>query len=246
MERKYRFSEIVEYLSLNERNNFGNFPDEIEKWLVLLQKINPKHYKNIKKRGNNVEKMTELLAELATLYFFVDCLKIDINTVKLEPSGKDSKNVEFSYLENSKEFCVEVKCPSWKGQIWGNNKLTKDEKGYRCRYKKYRNESGFFDEDEELRIFCDYISSNTLKNAVKKFKSGSYNTVVIVPNLIMHIEIKNHVESIRKYFFEKISDEKIDTVNEIYIFDFLNQPLGNNKFDYSSFYRVYGKETFAK
>lgn len=170
------------YFQHTPQDDFGwssEWNSEIDKWLEYLYQVNPTHYEQQKKRVLKDEQRDAFLGEIKTLYFLGKVLGLKI--VALEPDGKDNTKLDLSVDDvDGTLWKVEVKSPSWKGQIWKNQNLTDAQKIARTKLPKIINgEGGSFSSEEEIR----YAAEDSIKNARPKFIKGESNLLVITPDM---------------------------------------------------------------
>lgn len=156
---------------------------EVNIWLEYLYTINPAHYELNKKRVLKDKQRDEFLGEIKTLYFLGKILGLE--TVALEPNGKGNTLLDLSIQDlGGVLWKVEVKAPSWKGQIWKDPSLTDEMKKARTSLPKFINgQGGSFSSEEEIQ----YAAEDSIKNALPKFMSGDNNLLVITPDMYQQI-----------------------------------------------------------
>ncbi len=173
----------TDYFQHIPQDDFGwstEWNNEIDKWLEYLYQINPTHYEQNKKRVLKDKQRDEFLGEIKTLYFLGRILGLKI--IELEPQGKGKTKLDLSIedLNNKLVWKVEVKSPSWKGQVWKDPNLTDMQKQARTSKPKIINgESKSFSSEEEIQ----YAAEDSIKNALPKFISGENNLLVITPDM---------------------------------------------------------------
>lgn len=181
-------SDIDNYFSSNKfSDDFGWSDDwnkEMNKWLQLLNAINPTHYKIFQNRANKLrgaEHRDALLGEIKTIYFVAGIMMLSI--LELEPSGQGSTKLEFIFQDlNSENWKTEVKAPSWRSQIMKNPNMGIEEKKERLRQPKIRTgDGGSFSPIQELR----FVLEDSVKNALPKFVKGENNLLVITPDMLL-------------------------------------------------------------
>ncbi|QQG43978.1 MAG: hypothetical protein HYW86_03895 [Candidatus Roizmanbacteria bacterium] len=175
-----------DYFQHTPQDDFGYSPEwnqEINKWLEFVFYLNKDYYKKNKKRVLIDKQRNELLGELKTIYFFGKILRLNIED--LEPDGKDYTKLDLSIKDlKNNLWKVEVKAPSWKGQLWKDSNLSESQKRIRVSKPKYINgEAGSFSSEEEIK----YTVEDSIKNALPKFTKGDNNLLVITPD--MHHQI---------------------------------------------------------
>ncbi len=172
----------TDYFQHKPQDDFGwstEWNNEIYKWLEYLYQVNPTHYEQNKKRVLKDKQRDEFLGEIKTLYFFGKILGLKM--IALEPDGKGNTKLDLSIEDlSSALWKVEVKSPSWKGQVWKDPNLTDEQKQARTSKPKIINgETKFFSSEEEIQ----YAAEDSIKNALPKFISGEKNLLVITPDM---------------------------------------------------------------
>lgn len=111
------FEEYFKGIQYND--DFGwssEWNEEINKWLSFVQSVNATWYESNKSRVRNSKQRDELLGEYKTLYYFGKILGCKIT--QFEPVGNESKKNDFVFEDKSNtEWYVEVKSPSWRGEV---------------------------------------------------------------------------------------------------------------------------------
>lgn len=175
-----------DYFQHVPNDDFGyslEWSQEVDRWLEYLYSINPNYYQQNKKRVLKDKQRDEFLGEIKTIYFLGKILGLKI--IDIEPAGNGSTKLDLSIEDLSgKLWKVEVKSPSWKGQIWKDPKLTEAQKKARTSLPQYINgEGGSFSSEEEI----EFAVEDSIKNALPKFIKGENNLLVIVPNMYEQI-----------------------------------------------------------
>lgn len=105
--------------SYEYNDDFGHsleWNNEIERWLFFIKSKNPIWYKSNKSRVQSEKQRDELLGEYKALYYFGKIS--DCKITQFEPSGQGSKKNDFAFKDNGDvEWYVEVKSPSWRGEV---------------------------------------------------------------------------------------------------------------------------------
>lgn len=100
-------------------DDFGHsseWNEEIEHWLSFIKSINPIWYESNKFRVQSEKQRDELLGEYKALYYFGKIS--DCKITQFEPAGQGSKKNDFIFNDkNDEEWYVEVKSPSWRGEV---------------------------------------------------------------------------------------------------------------------------------
>lgn len=107
------------FLNSNFHDDFGwsqEWNNEIEKWLIFANSINKKWYQNNKSRTQSDKQRDELLGEYKSLYYIGNITGVQI--LEVEPQGKSGKKNDFLFKDkNLLNWYVEVKSPSWRGEV---------------------------------------------------------------------------------------------------------------------------------
>lgn len=145
---------------------------EINKWLELIYRLNKKFYDNGKTNIAKPEKRDAFLGKIKAIYYCHEFLKG--KEFEIEPNAK----IDFKYTKDDVKFFVEVKSPSWHGEIFKDDSLTIDQKKSRKRAPQYIN--------GEARSFSpkDAIE-DSIKNALHKFEKNQKNILMIIPSMFV-------------------------------------------------------------
>lgn len=204
----------------------GTWNQEVNKWLELLYKLNKNFYDKGKTKLATPKKRDEFLGEAKSIYYCHNYL--NGTDFELEPVGKENKKLDFAYKENKEKIFVEVKTPSWRGEVFKDTNLTHGQK--KDRLKKPQYISG---EDRSFSPKDAIIDS--IKNSLPKFEKNQKNILMITPN--MFVEALVWPSNILDQF---IKDElnKQDTQNLISGVAILETRLsmGNKNIDYQYYY----------
>lgn len=171
---------------------------EVRKWLRYVHEIAPDFLQKSKNRIIKEKQRDELLAEFKSLYF--TGTKLGLKITEIEPLGKNNYHLDFSFKDQSgKEWMVEVKSPSWRGEVWKDSSLTQEEKKERLLKPQFVN--------AEVKSFSiDDAIIEPIKNSVNKFKPQTNNLLLISPNMFttplvhpyLNQRVKNLVENYDK------------------------------------------------
>ena len=161
---KYFFDFFKKY-----EDDFGYHPTwnkEVNKWLELIYKLNKKFYETGKTDIATPEKRDAFLGEIKAIYYCHQFLKG--KNFKIETK----QPIDFEYEKKGVKFFVEVKSPSWHGEIFKDDSLTKDQKKARKGRPQYISGEG--------RSFSprDAIE-DSIKNALHKFKINQKNILEV-------------------------------------------------------------------
>jgi len=191
---------------------------EINKWLELICGLNKKFYDNGKTDIATPEKRDAFLGEIKAVYYCHKFLKGE--EFEIEPNTK----IDFTYKKEGVKFFVEVKSPSWHGEIYKDDSLTLDQKKSRKRMPQYIN--------GEWRSFSpkDAIE-DSIKNSLDKFKKNQKNVLIITPNMFvpLHNSPSWYVSSIIKEELKKQDTQNLITTVAILETELL---AGDNKIKY--------------
>jgi len=209
-------------------DDFGYHPiwnAEIDKWLKLVHELNKKFYNNGKTDIVSTEKRDACLGEIKAVYYCHEFLKGE--KFKLEPNTK----IDFEYEKNGVKFFIEVKSPSWHGEIFKDDSLTIGQKKNQKRAPQYINGEG--------RSFSprDAIE-DSIKNSLHKFEKNQKNILMITPNMFvgLHNSPNWHVKNIIQEELKKQDTENLITTVAILETEL---PAGDNeiKYIYSEYQR---------
>lgn len=176
----YYFSDY--FRTQNYDDDFGDsivWKQETDKWLRLASQLDRGWYNTGKTRVGNPKQRDEFLGEAKAIYYFHHYLKV--KHIKLEPKGKGRTKLDFAYLdENGKQWLVEVKSPSWQGEVMKDESLTQEQKEQRKKQPRVNNsdKGGSYDEKHAVE--------DSIKNALPKFEEGENNILVITPSMIVN------------------------------------------------------------
>lgn len=176
---------------------------EINRWLELICNVDHDFYNSGKKRiKQSNAKRDEFLGEIFAVFYFHKILKA--NKLKLEPNGLRNKKLDFACsCFGGQMWFVEVKSPSWKGEVQKNTGLNQKEKNKRCEEPQYKNDGGgsFTPRD---------AIEDSIKNSLAKFDENKNNALVIVPNMFVPIcENSIDLENIIRDEILKQDDNKL-------------------------------------
>lgn len=184
-------------------DDFGSNPiwnAEINKWLELIHRLNKKFYDNGKTDIATPGKRDAFLGEIKAVYYCHKFLKG--NFFDIEPKTK----IDFKYTKNDVIFFVEVKSPSWHGEIFKDDSLTLDQKKKREKAPQYINGEG--------RSFSprDAIE-DSIKNSLHKFEKNQKNILMITPGMFvaLHDSPNGHVKNVIQEELQKQDTKNLIT-----------------------------------
>ncbi|MDD3190441.1 MAG: hypothetical protein PHI66_01985 [Candidatus Pacebacteria bacterium] len=182
-------------------DDFGYNPiwnKEVNKWLELVHKINEKYYEIGKTDIKTREKRDAFLGEIKSIYYCHKVLKGENFRIGIK------ELIDFEYQKNGQKFFVEVKSPSWQGEILKDDKLSKEQKLIRKNKKQYINgEGGWFSAKAAIE--------DSIKNSIHKFKKSEHNILMIVPNMFAQIQ------GLQPWHIQIIIDEELKKQDKDYL-----------------------------
>lgn len=195
---------------------------EIDKWLALLHALNSKFYDLGKTRVGTQKQRDEFLGEAKSIYYCHEFLHG--KNFKLEPSGKNNKKLDFFYERDDTVFLVEVKSPSWLGEVWKDTSIPSDQKKKRQQQPQYLN-------NEALSFTPRDAVEDSIKNALPKFEKNQENVLMITPNMFvaMHNSPNTYVHQIVSDELKKQDKERL--ISTIAILE-AELPIDKQKVEY--------------
>lgn len=178
--KNYYFSDYFQNCRYND--DFGHSDEwnkEIDKWLSFLYKVDNYSYNLSKKRVLIEKQRDEFLAELSAMYFISIINGCEI--IEVEPKGKGNTKLDFTFIDKNREkWFVEVKRPSWRGEVVKNSSLSSESKLKRLKQPQFISGDG--------RSFSvnDAIE-DPVRHALPKFALEQNNLLMILPNMFAQI-----------------------------------------------------------
>ncbi|MFH1286976.1 MAG: hypothetical protein ABII02_04485 [Candidatus Magasanikbacteria bacterium] len=209
-------------------DDFGYHPiwnAEINKWLEFVYGLNKNFYDTGKTDIAKPEKRDAFLGEIKAVYFCHKFLKG--KQFKLEPNTE----IDFEYEKSGVKIFVEVKSPSWHGEIFKDDSLTIEQKKKRKGSPQYINGEG--------RSFSprDAIE-DSIKNSLHKFKKNKKNILMITPNMFVGLH-NSHNWRVQKIINEELQKQDVkNLITKVAILE-TELPAGDSeiKYIYSEYQR---------
>lgn len=156
--------------NVHYKDDFGyhsGWNQEIDSWLCLLYELDPVRYEKYKKRVVIEDERDAFLAEMKAVYYFKE--KLGVTIVKLEPLGKDNFTLDFEFIDiDGKSWLTEVKRPSWRKEVMGDEDMTLQEKLKRLKKPQHIN--------AEARWYSDRDAvDDPIRKAIPKFIKARNN-----------------------------------------------------------------------
>jgi len=111
------FEEYFKGIQYND--DFGRFSEwneEINRWLFFVQSVDATWYESNKRRARDSKQRDELLGEYKALYYIGSLSGCQIT--EIEPLGNKEHKNDFSFKDKKDfDWYVEVKTPSWRGEV---------------------------------------------------------------------------------------------------------------------------------
>lgn len=111
------FNDVFSTIKYND--DFGwssDWNEEIEKWLVFAKTLDKTWYDAGKGRVKKAKQRDELLGELKAMYFIGVMSSCQIT--QIEPNGQIKSKNDFLFTDKKgDDWFVEVKTPSWRGEV---------------------------------------------------------------------------------------------------------------------------------
>ena len=148
---------------------------EYDKWLALAYELDRDWYDTGKTRVGKAKQRDEFLGEAMAVYFFHRFR--GAKDITLEPEGKGNTRLDFAYLsEEGEQWLVEVKSPSWRGEVWKDTGLTKAQKEWRIKQPRHLDrESNWYRHEDAVE--------DPIRKTLPKLQEGKNNSLVIVPSM---------------------------------------------------------------
>ena len=107
------------FKGIQYNDDFGcssEWNEEINKWLFFVQSVDATWYENNKRRVRDSKQRDELLGEYKALYYIGSISGCQIT--EIEPLGNKERKNDFSFKDKKDfDWYVEVKTPSWRGEV---------------------------------------------------------------------------------------------------------------------------------
>ena len=204
MTYKYFFDFFNEHLN-NYDDKFGHsdfWNKEIDKWLKLLYELDENFYNKGKTRISNAKNRDEFLGEVKSIYYCKNFLKG--NNIKLEPVCNGKNELDFSYIKDGEIFFVEVKSPSWRGEVFKDSDLTHNEKIKRLKKPQYlKSGGGSYTPKDAIE--------DSIKNSLSKFVKNQKNILMITPNMKVPVCI-HHNRLLKSMIKDELNKQDTDNL----------------------------------